>query len=94
MASIKEVAKEAGVSVATVSYVLNKNKYVSPELTKRVLQSVQKLNYNANPIARSLRNKKTKTIGVILQNIINIFFPQVLAGLEEYAKEQNYNLLF
>ena len=51
MASIKEVAKEAGVSVATVSYVLNKNKYVSPELTKRVLQSVQKLNYNANPLA-------------------------------------------
>jgi len=77
-----------------VSYVLNKNKYVSPELTEKVNKSVEKLDYYANPVARSLRNKKTHTIGIVLQNIRNIFFPQVLAGLEEYARANDYNLQF
>lgn len=94
MANIKEVAKDAKVSVATVSYVVNQNKYVSPELKEKVLNSIKKLNYNANPVARSLRNKKTHTIGVILQNIRNIFFPQLLTGLEEYTRAKNYNLMF
>lgn len=94
MGSIKEVAKHAGVSVATVSYVINNNKYVSPELTKKVMDSIEILDYNTNPVARSLRNKKTGIIGVVLQNIRNAFFPQLLGGLEEYAKEHNYSLSF
>lgn len=94
MAGIKEVAKDAGVSVATVSYVLNKNKYVSPDLTKKVEDSIKKLNYNCNHVARSLRNKKTYIIGVVLQNVKNIFFPQLLEGLEEYARSKKYRLLF
>ena len=94
MASIKDVAKDAGVSIATVSYVINKNKYVSPEYTKKVMDSIKKLNYNVSPVARSLRNRKTNTIGVVLQNITNIFFPELLAGLEEFARSKNYSLLF
>ncbi|MDO8685592.1 MAG: LacI family DNA-binding transcriptional regulator [Clostridiales bacterium] len=94
MAGIKDVAKEAGVSVATVSYVINKNKYVSPELTRKVIDSIEKLSYYTNPVARSLRNRKTGIIGVVLQNIRNIFFPQLLAGLEEYTRAHNYSLSF
>lgn len=94
MASIKEVAKDAGVSIATVSYVLNKSKYVSPELTKKVLYSVKKLNYNINPMASCLRNKTTSTIGVVLQNIRNPFFPLLLAGLETQARRNDYRLMF
>lgn len=94
MARMKEVADDAGVSVATVSYVINKTKYVSPELTLRVEKSIEKLDYNTNPVARSLRNKKTMSIGIVLQNIRNIFFPQLLAGLEESLREKGYNLLF
>ena len=88
------MANDAGVSVATVSYVISKNKYVSPELTRKVQDSIEKLNYFANPVARSLRNKKTISIGIVLQNIRNIFFPQLLAGLEEFLREKGYNLLF
>ena len=94
MTRIKDVATDAQVSVATVSYVLNKNKYVSPELTEKVMDSVKRLNYSVNPVARSLRNKKTKAIGVVLQNISNVFFPQILSGLEEYVKENEYTLQF
>lgn len=94
MSSIKDVALDAGVSIATVSYVLNGNKFVSPELTDKVNESIKKLNYQANPVARSLRSKRTKNIGVILQNIRNIFFPQLLAGLEECMRAQDFNLIF
>ncbi len=92
--SIKDVAKDAGVSAATVSYVISKNKYVSPELTRKVEESINRLHYYGNPVARSLRNRQTRTIGVVLQNIRNIFFPQVLAGMEEYARSHNYQLIF
>lgn len=94
MASIKDVAKDAGVSVATVSYVCNKTKYVSPELTARVNASINRLGYRVNPVARNLRKRQSNVIGVVLQNIRNIFFPQLLAGMEEYARNQGVSLMF
>ena len=94
MASINDVAKDAGVSIATVSYIINKTKPVSPEVEKRVMDSIEKLNYNASYIARSLRRKRTNIIGVVLQNIRNPFFPSLLAGLEEGARANNYTLTF
>lgn len=94
MTSIKDVAKDAGVSIATVSYVLNHTKQVSPEAEQRVLSSIQKLNYNANQMARGLRSKQSSRIGVMLQNIRNPFFPSVLAGMEEAARDAGYSLTF
>jgi DNA-binding LacI/PurR family transcriptional regulator len=93
MASIRDVAKEANVSMATVSYVLNKNKYVSDELTRRVWEAVRQLNYTTNRLASSLRNKKTYEIGVVLQNIGNIFFAQLLSGLEGRLQELGYHVV-
>ena len=94
MASISDVAKEAKVSVATVSYVLSKKKYVSEELTERVWMAVEKLGYKPNRLASGLRNRETKEIGVVLQNIKNIFFVQLLSGLETKLQEYGYSLIF
>jgi len=94
MASIKDVALDACVSVATVSYVYNKNKYVSPELTERVNASIRKLGYQGNRVARQLRKKKSDTIGIVVQNLNNVFFPQIFSGLEEYARARDLSLVF
>lgn len=94
MASIKDVAKAAGVSISTVSSVINKNKPVSDELTKRVEKAIKELNYQASSVARSLKNKKTNSIGIVLPNISRIFFPQVLKGIVDTAIKYGYNLTF
>lgn len=94
MATIKDVAKDAGVSIATVSNVINNTKYVSEELTKKVEESMEKLNYNINNIARNLRSKVSSTIGVVLQNVNDVFFSEILIGLEEHVREQNYSMMF
>ena len=81
MASIKDVARKAGVSISTVSNVINGKKYVSAELTQKVLQAIDELNYEVDLIARSLKNNRTMTIGVIITSLNRIFIPQVLNGL-------------
>lgn len=90
---IKDVAAEAGVSIATVSHVINHTKAVSEELTLRVMAAVEKLNYHVAPIARSLKSGKTMSIGVIITNINRVFFTQVLKGIQEEANRYGYNLL-
>ena len=75
MSGIKDVAKKAGVSISTVSNVLNKSKYVSPDLVMRVEKAVEELSYEANPIARSMKNNKTGTIGVITEDMCGVFYP-------------------
>lgn len=94
MAGIRDVSREARVSIATVSYVLNENKYVSEELSSRVRKAVEKLGYKTNPIARSLRKRKTKEVGIVLQNVKNVFFVQLLSGLEERLQALGYSLIF
>jgi DNA-binding LacI/PurR family transcriptional regulator len=93
MATMKEVAKLAGVSVATVSRVLNNNPDVSPELRSRVLQAVEKLNYKRNRVARSLRAKTSLIIGLLISDIQNPFFTSVVRGVEDVAYAHGYTLL-
>lgn len=94
MVNIKQVAVEAGVSTATISRVLTGNGYVSDEIKAKVLAAVEKLNYRPNAVARSLKQDKTNTIGVIIPDISNPFFMSVLRGVEDIVHLQGYNLIF
>lgn len=91
--TIRDVARDAGVSTATVSRVLNSNYYVSPELSDKVMASIKKLNYYPNSIARSLKNESTHTIGLIVSDISNDFFTIIARSIEDVIKEHNYNLI-
>ncbi|TXC90988.1 LacI family transcriptional regulator [Metabacillus litoralis] len=93
MSTIKQVAQEAGVSVATVSRVLNSNGYVNEETRKKVLQTIEKLNYKPNAVARSLFKKQSKTIALIVPNISNPFFPEVARAIEDVMSGKEYTLI-
>src|SRR3977135_2100035 len=92
-ASIYDVARESGVSVFTVSAVVNKKSHVGKKLLERVESAIQKLNYRPNLIARSLAKQRTHTIGMIVPDIANPFFPMVVRGAEDAAQRHGYNLL-
>lgn len=92
-ASIYDVARESGVSVFTVSAVVNKKAHVGKRLRERVETAIRKLNYRPNLIARSLANRRTHTIGMIVPDIGNPFFPMVVRGAEDAAQKHGYNLL-
>lgn len=87
---IKDIAEDAGVSIATVSRVLNNSQPVSDELRERVLRSVKKLNYQPNPLARSLRTRRTLVVGVVVPNISNPYFTDILRAVEDVALEAGY----
>lgn len=91
--SIYDVARESGVSVFTVSSVVNNKSYVSKKLRTRVEAAISKLNYVPNLVARSLANRRTHTIGMIVPDIANPFFPMVVRGAEDAAQKHGYNLL-
>ena len=91
--TIKSVAEDAGVSTATVSRVINESGYVSAEARARVLQSINKLKYYPNSIARSLKYESTLSIGLVLSDISNSFFCVVLRSLEDTIMEQGFNLI-
>jgi LacI family transcriptional regulator len=92
--TIKEVAKAAGVSTATVSRVLNESKYiVSDDLRNRVIAAASKYNYTPNLIGRQLKSNTSKDIGVIVPSLINPFYPVLLSGVEQVAKKRGYNIL-
>src|SRR5216683_2594677 len=92
-ASIYDVARESGVSVFTVSAVVNKKSHVGKKLRERVEAAIRKLNYRPNLIARSLAKQRTHTIGMIVPDIANPFFPMVVRGAEDAAQKHGYNLL-
>ena len=92
-ASIYDVARESGVSAFTVSAVINNKSHVSKKLRERVEAAIQKLNYRPNLLARSLAKQKTHTIGMIVPDIVNPFFPMVVRGAEDAAQKNGYNLL-
>src|ERR1700750_3256231 len=92
-ASISDVARESGVSIFTVSAVVNNKAHVGKILRERVEAAIRKLNYRPNLIARSLIKQKTQTIGMIVPDIVNPFFPMVVRGAEDAAQKQGYNLL-
>jgi LacI family transcriptional regulator len=93
MATIKDVAKRAGVSISTVSNVLNKNKFVSDTLADRVNAAVRELEYTANPIAQRMKFKHTKTIGVISADLCGLFFPYVLKGMYGVFNSRGYRII-
>ena len=92
MASIKDVAKRAGVSISTVSHALNGTKSVGGDLVKRVKIAAQELNYEVDPVARNMRKKNTRTIGVITADMCGLFYPYVLRGIYEIAFKHGYNV--
>ena len=92
-ATLKQIAKELGVSVSTVSKALNGSPEIS-EPTKQRVQEYDKLkNYKPNVIGLNLKNRKTKTIGVIIPNILNSFFAKVFSGIEKVADEKGYKVI-
>ncbi|MEG0590086.1 MAG: LacI family DNA-binding transcriptional regulator [Lachnospiraceae bacterium] len=93
VASIKDVAKKAGVSISTVSHVLNDTKYVSEELKQKVNIAVQELSYEVDPVARNMKVKKSKTIGVITVDMCGLFYPYVVKGIYEKANMQGYSII-
>ncbi|MDR2617858.1 MAG: LacI family transcriptional regulator [Treponema sp.] len=93
MVTIHDVAKRAGVSISTVSNVINKNKFVSEDLIRRVNAAVEELKYTANPIARKMKIKYTKTIGVITADLCGLFYPYVLKGMYDVLTTRGYRLI-
>jgi LacI family transcriptional regulator len=92
-ASIYDVARESKTSVFTVSAVINKKQHVGEKLRERVEEAIRKLNYRPNLIARSLAKQQTHTIGMIVPDIANPFFPMVVRGAEDAARRHGYNIL-
>ncbi|MEE1770834.1 LacI family DNA-binding transcriptional regulator [Streptomyces sp. JV185] len=93
MASIKDVAAEAGVSVATVSRVLNSHPSVSPDARRRVLAAVDVLGYRPNAVARSLRTDQTRTLGLVISDVLNPYFTELARFVEEEARALGYSVI-
>jgi LacI family transcriptional regulator len=90
---MRDVAKLAEVSVATVSAVINGKKRVSPDLKERVLAAIRTLDYRPDQIARSLKVRRTSTIGVVLPNMASMFFGEVFRGIEDVAHKNGYSAI-
>ncbi len=93
MATIRDVAKLAGVSVATVSRVLNKNGYVNQDTKEKVQQAIRMLQYEPNTMAKGLASRKTETLALILPNISNPFFAELGRAVEDVAQTYGYTVV-
>lgn len=93
--TIKDIAKEAGVSIATVSFIVNgKDQHISEATRQRVKDVMKKYNYIPNAMAGSLVTRRTGIIGLILPDITNPFFPGIARGAEDRANEEGYSIIF
>lgn len=91
--TIYDVAREAGVSMATVSRVVNNNPNVKPQTRKKVFEAIERLGYRPNAVARGLASKKTTTVGVVIPDISNEIFAEVARGIEDIANMYHYNII-
>ena len=91
--TIYDVAREAGVSMATVSRVVNGNKNVKENTRKKVLEVIDRLDYRPNAVARGLASKKTTTVGVVIPNIANSYFATLARGIDDIASMYKYNIV-
>ncbi len=91
--TIYDVAREANVSMATVSRVVNGNPNVKPATRKKVSEVIDRLGYRPNAVARGLASKKTTTVGVIIPDISNIFYAELARGIEDIATMYKYNII-
>ena len=92
MTTIKDVAREAGVSLGTVSNVLNGRESVKPENREKVLKAIKKLRFHYNMTASALRTKTTKNIGLIIPTIINPYYPELARGVEDEARKAGFTV--
>jgi LacI family transcriptional regulator len=90
--TIKDIAKELGMSISTVSRALSDNYQISEATKKRVREYAEKFNYRPDPIATSLRDRKSRTVCVIVPEIANVYFSQAISGIDMYAQERGYNV--
>lgn len=93
MPTIRDVARLAGVSVATVSRVINQNGYVNKDTEQKVRKAIEQLQYMPNSVARGLAGKQTGTIALILPDISNPFFPEIARAVEDVAQKQGYTVI-
>lgn len=93
MATMKDIARLAKVSTSTVSHVINNSRFVSEEIREKVQRVVKELNYTPSALARSLKINETKTIGMLVTATSNPFFAEVMAGVEQYCQQHQYNLI-
>lgn len=91
--TIYDVAREANVSMATVSRVVNGNPNVKPTTRKKVLEVIDRLDYRPNAIARGLASKKTTTVGVIIPDVTNLYFSSLARGIDDIATMYKYNII-
>ena len=91
--TIYDVAREAGVSMATVSRVVNGNKNVKENTRQKVLEVIERLDYRPNAVARGLASKKTTTVGVVIPNIANAYFSNLARGIDDIAAMYKYNIV-
>ena len=91
--TMRDVANLAGFSVSTVSHVINKTRFVEEETRQKILQAIKELNYKPNILAQSLKGKGTQTIGVIIADIRQGFFAEVIKSIEFKANKKGYNVI-
>ena len=91
--SLKDLARELGVSIATVSRALRSSPEIGEDMQRRVKELAQHLNYRPNPFARSLRSEAPKIIGVVVPNLVTHYYAAVLAGIEEEAIRDGYSVI-
>jgi LacI family transcriptional regulator len=91
--TMKRIASELGVSITTVSKVLNNHDDISPATRARVLAKVEELGYRPNAVARSLTLRRTHTLGIVIPDLMHSFFVEIVAGIESIASEKGYGLL-
>ncbi len=90
--SITEVSRAAGVSISTVSHVLNGTRYVSPALRARVQEAIERLGYRHNGLARSLRTRRSYAMGLIIPDVCNPYYPQLARGVQDAADAAGYSV--
>ena len=93
IATIKEIAKACNVSISTVSNILNGKNKASDEVKKLVLETAKEMNYVPNYMAKNLKQKNTKTIGIIAEDLTIFHTPSIIDGISEFMEEKGYTLL-
>ena len=91
--NLKDVAQKLNISVSTVSRVVNGKVYVKPETREMVMKALDELNYTPNQVARSLKNKATKTIGIVVPDISEDFFAYVIKGIDNVLSRNGYTII-
>lgn len=93
MVTYEDIARKAKVSIATVSHVINNTRFVEPKTKQRVIDVINDLKYKPNLLARSLATGKTSTIGLVISDITNPFYPEIVSGVEDASREKGYSVL-